>query len=503
MPNRHRTYREAISNRAQLAETGEIREARELWALGYTKLGWVCVDENCRVRMDPIAWERPNDDGRFCHKGGAPFERPPHFRAEPDHKPGCKASHPNGPSDRPAPQYHIGPPTDYPHRVILFRTQNLNRTPDKRDGAEQDEEDAERQHARWIRSISEACEYYVDHPDEHWRPLRVDRCPGKNYRECFVRFGTGDRQGIGRNWIFYDEIRFRDWVTVEAEPIRITLLGSIYRNPRTLVIHTATWPTEHRKHFRKRLKAALAAGWVAYKEGRPERPWIFAFANERTFDELEVQVTLQPGVEVLVRAMPQLKWQYRPTHRFAMPRRPAPNIQPEPLPVDAVAPSPESRTEMDAAATSEPPVAEIVEEVAQAKQSVPETDSDCLRAGQVDEDLVEPGCEEAKVSQNDQPADDMPLADDVVISDVLEPTVDEPLPAPPKVRDPKEAIEEESSSTSEIVGPITVDRIGNDQELAATRWNGISQPVRHLPDTPKPIGKIRWFISRMKRWRAT
>jgi hypothetical protein len=312
MPDRHRDDIRPIPNQAWHAETGVHREARELWTLGYTKYGWVCIDENCRAEMIPVAWERPNKEGHFCDEDGTRFKKCPYFRAKSTHKPSCEASYLTDPRERPSPEYYIGPPTDYPHRVNLFVTQPLRHDPDKLVTSEQDE-DTERQHARWIRSIGEACEYYIGHPDEHWRPLRVDHCPGTKYRECFVRLGTGD-QGVGQNWIFYDEIRLQNCVKVEDEPIRLTLLGSIYQNPRTLVIRTNTWPTEHQKNFREKLKVALAAGWEAYNEGRAERSWIFAFAKERTFDELEVEATLQPGVEVLVCVMPQLQWQYRPSH---------------------------------------------------------------------------------------------------------------------------------------------------------------------------------------------
>ena len=285
--------------------------------------------------MVPVAWERPNEEGRFCREDGTPFERPPHFRAEPARKPGCRADCPIGPRDRPLPEYHIGPPTDYPHRIILFLTQSLRRDPKAQAELEQGEEDTQRQHARWIRSISESCEYYIDHPDQHWRPLRVDPCPGRTYEECFVCLGTGDQRSVGKNWIFYDEIRFRDQVELDVEPIRLTLLGGVHHNPRTLVVHTADWLVEHRKDFRDRLSVALIKARAAYNAGRPERPWVFAFASERAFDELEMEATLQSGIDVLGRAMPQMPWQYRPTHRFVIPRRQQPTYsQPQPPPAD-------------------------------------------------------------------------------------------------------------------------------------------------------------------------
>lgn len=335
MLDRHRGESGAVSNRAQLAKTGEIREARELWALGYTKYGWVCVGDNCGARMVPVAWERPNAEGWFCREDGTPFERPSHFRVEPAHKPGCNASHPGNSSNRPLPNYHIGPPSDYPHRVNLFPTQNSGRDPIKQHELEQGEEDIQRQHARWVRSIREVCEYYVYYPGQHGRPLRVDRCSGTTYGECFVRLGTGDQRSVGKNWIFYDEIRFWKWVELDVEPIRLTLLGTIHNRPRTLTIHTSGWPMEYQKEFRRRLRAALKESRAAYKAGRAERPWVFAFCSERTYDELDIEAMLQPGVDVLFCAMPRLAWRYRPTRRFVMPSpRQPPHSHPHPPPPD-------------------------------------------------------------------------------------------------------------------------------------------------------------------------
>lgn len=325
MTSRPRTEPEAISNRAQRGE-GETREARELWALGYSGQGWVCVDQNCRARMIPVAWQRPNIEGRFCHEDGRPYKRPPYFRAEPGHKRGCRASFPLGLQERSSPDLYIGPPTDYPHRVILAPLSPKAPETEQTAPGEEPKENP-RQHARWVRSIREACEYYADHPDQHWRTLRVDGCPGTTYADCFKRFGTGEVASVGKNWIFYDEIRFRDWVDVDAEPIRLTLLGGVDERARTLIIHTAHWLPAHQGDFRNRLKAALKETRAAYNSRRPERAWVFAFTKELIFDEFQIEATLQPGVDVLIRAMPKLRWRYRPTHRFLMP---SPRLYPSP-----------------------------------------------------------------------------------------------------------------------------------------------------------------------------
>src|SRR3712207_3341732 len=167
--------------------------------------------------------------------------------------------------------------------------------------------------------MREACEYYVDHPDQHWRPLRVDRSPGATYGDCFVRLGTGEREGVGRNWIFYDEIRFKGWLDLDVEPLVLPLLSSVNNVPRRVVVPTAHWLPNYQRAFRRQLKAALIVGRIAHRKGRRERPWIFFFGREESFDQLEFRAELQPGVELLVRAMPRLQWDYRPSAHFVMP----------------------------------------------------------------------------------------------------------------------------------------------------------------------------------------
>lgn len=230
----------SVANRALLAETGETREARELWALGYTKHGWICVGDRCGAQMIPVAWERQDENGQFWRKDGKPFERLAHFRAEPAHGPYCNASYSEGHKGKSLTKHDIGPPSDYPHYIRLFSNHTFVTGSAKQPELEHDGEHAQRQHARWIRSIREACEYYVGHPDQHGRPLQVDRCSGRTYDECFVRFGTGDQRDAGKYWIFYDEILFRKWVELDAEPIRLALLGTIHGNPRTLSVHPGT-----------------------------------------------------------------------------------------------------------------------------------------------------------------------------------------------------------------------------------------------------------------------
>ena len=56
------------------------------------------MDEKCRVRMIPCAWERPDANGDFCYEDGQPYKRVPYFRADPvPHLTGCKGSLCNGP----------------------------------------------------------------------------------------------------------------------------------------------------------------------------------------------------------------------------------------------------------------------------------------------------------------------------------------------------------------------------------------------------------------------
>jgi hypothetical protein len=101
---------EATLNRARHAVQGTIQEARELWKLGYRDNDdWICVDDDCRARMIPCAWKRPNDQGQFCKENGVPYKRTPYFRADPAHSPGCRASIPSGPHGRSPPEFHTDP----------------------------------------------------------------------------------------------------------------------------------------------------------------------------------------------------------------------------------------------------------------------------------------------------------------------------------------------------------------------------------------------------------
>ena len=334
---------ESPLNRAQHAEYGEIREARELWVLGYTDDDvWKCVDKKCGVRMIPCAWERPNASGDFCYEDGRPYRRIPYFRADPvPHIKGCKASLYSGSPDRSEPENSIGSPVEYPNRVILFSVPN-------HDGSSSSDESASRQpltvdndrrHARWSHGIREACEFYIDQPDQHWCSLRVDRCPGATYDKCFVRLGTGEPMDAGRNWIFYDEIRlFGSWIDLDAEPLVLPLLGTVNKVSRRLVVPTSRWLPGYRHEFRQRLKAGLMEGRAAYKEGRGQRPWIFFFGQEKVYDQIEFSAHIQPGVEVLVRAMPRLRWNYRPSATFVKSNWQRPsgeNNQPQPPSTDA------------------------------------------------------------------------------------------------------------------------------------------------------------------------
>jgi hypothetical protein len=456
---------ESTSNRAQHAEYGEIREARELWALGYTKSGWICVDEKCRARMVPCAWERPNEKGKFCNEDGVPYQRPPYFRAEPAHVKGCNASLQSAPRDRPTPEIHIGHAVDYPNRVILFQSpQRLSsHHPDKQGEPEKRDECTDRRHARWTRSIQEVCEYYADHPEQHWRSLRVDRCQGITYDECFVKLGTGERKNVGRNYIFYDEIRFKDWIVMDAEPVVLPLLSSVNGVSRRLVVPTAHWLPNYQRAFRRQLKTALKEGRAAHREGRRQRPWIFFFGREESYDQIEFRAELQPGVEVLVCAMPRLHWNYRPSARFVMPTRRQPPygdyVQPETSPrVTFVEPSKEP-TEVDAVEQSvetEAPISDIIEPALH--------------------QLPEPARTEAEVPPSEV------LKREVATAGELIPACgSDEIPAP-------------------VVDPAAIEWAEGDRAPAAFEEKDSPPPGDGVP---APVGMFRRLFAKLNPWRGT
>ena len=151
----------------------------------------------------------------------------------------------------------------------------------------------------------------------------------------------GEHNGVGRNWIFYDEIRlFGAWIDVGAEPLVLPLLGAAHNVPRRLVIATSHWLPNYQREFRRQLKVGLTEGRAAYKDGRPERPWIFFFGQEKGYDQIEFSTGIQPGVELLVRAMPRLRWDYRPSdlQEVRSQRPPSENAGPESPLVDAITP---------------------------------------------------------------------------------------------------------------------------------------------------------------------
>jgi hypothetical protein len=303
---------EAIANRAKHAEDGETREAHELYALDYDDDDkWVCPDERCGVRMIPCAWKPLNDKGEQ-------YKKSPYFRAEPAHAPECEAWRSDA-CERPIAAGGMGLAADYPNRVILSRAppRSCRRIPEN----EVDESDLPlreigKTHASWARSIRRACEYYAESADHHVRSLRVDGCTGATYSECFVRLGTGDRRTLGRRWIFYDQIRFKSWLDLDAEPIVLPLLSSVSGGHRTLAIHTADWPENDRRDLRRRLMTALREGRAAHQRGEKKRPWIFFVGTEDSYDQTKFKVDAQPGVEVLVCTMPGQKWAFRPSARF-------------------------------------------------------------------------------------------------------------------------------------------------------------------------------------------
>lgn len=304
---------EAIANRAQHAIGGEIREAHELYPLGYDDDDkWVCPDENCRARMTPCAWKPLNRDGE-------PYQRSPYFRAEPAHSPVCVAWRSDA-RQRSTPESTVGYAADYPNRVVLSPAPPWGGDmpiTNEFDGSEPCGTVVRETHASWTRSIRKACEFYVASVEHHQRSLRVDGCVGATYSECFVRLGTGARKIVGRQWIFYDQIWLKDWIDLDVEPLVIQLMNTVSGVHRTLTIYTTDWPENHRRDLRRRFRTALREGKAAYRQGEKDcRSWIFFVGREELYDQTGFQADLQPGVEVLVCNTPKQGWSFRPSARF-------------------------------------------------------------------------------------------------------------------------------------------------------------------------------------------
>lgn len=206
VPDRQRDPIEPHSSSARHSIGGEVREAYELWSLGYADDDqWVCVNDDCRAEMTPCCWKWSDEHRAFLTKAGSPAKLPPFFRADDGHGPACEVSLHSEPHDHMPPQYRLGLPTDYPARVKFSREPSghrRQRSEDRENGLFPEE--TNRRRARSTYGIGEACEYYADYPDKHRQRLRVEGCPGSTYNECFVRLGTGNPKGVGKYWIFFD-----------------------------------------------------------------------------------------------------------------------------------------------------------------------------------------------------------------------------------------------------------------------------------------------------------
>jgi hypothetical protein len=121
----------------------------------------------------------------------------------------------------------------------------------------------------------------------------------------FVRVGTGGPEIPGHQRIFYGEVRFMAPIDYNAEPLAVPLLSTVWREPRSVVIATEHWLPDERRDFRSRLRKAVEACRAARREGEKRHPWLFFVSREVTFDQLEFHADLEPGIDVLVCAMPR------------------------------------------------------------------------------------------------------------------------------------------------------------------------------------------------------
>ena len=322
MSNRRNDSLEPHSSCAKHAISDDVREAYQLWWVGYTDdAPWVCVDDNCRVPMTPCCWKWSYQQGCYMTKAGDPAKLSPYFRAEREHDKECRASFLSPSNSNMPSEYRLGMPTDYPARVKLSREASES---DRVKSVEPDgslPQDPNQRRPRSIYGIREACEYYADHQDQHWRPLRVDGCPGASYEECFIRLGTGGHQKVGRNWIFFDQLWCRDFVGLRSgtETFDLPLLTTVREKPRRLLVHTSNWLPSYREGLRKRLLAAIRAAKEAPRNS-PERPWVFFYGRESTLNQVDFEVDLQPGVDVLMKPLPR-DWDLRPWNYYRPKRK--------------------------------------------------------------------------------------------------------------------------------------------------------------------------------------
>ncbi|MGE4048834.1 MAG: hypothetical protein AB7F35_28545 [Acetobacteraceae bacterium] len=322
MPDRQQSVVEPHSSTAIHADTGETREAYDLWSLGYDDDDrWICVGDNCGVEVIPCCWKWSETMERFLTKQGRPAKVPPYFRAEGGHAPGCNATLHTGPRDHTPPEYCLRVPGAYPAWVKLNRevpTRGQVRLEPAKDAPAAEQSG---QRARPTYGIQEACAYFADNRDQHHRPLRVQGCPGLTYADVFARLGA-DARKLGKNWIFYDQLWFSEFVDLRAgtDTFVLPLLTTVRGRPRHLVVHTSTWSLGLRESLRKRLLAAIMDAKAARRDRRPERPWIFFYGNEVDRDQFAYEVDLQPGIGVLVRDL-TWAWTFQPSNGFRRGKR--------------------------------------------------------------------------------------------------------------------------------------------------------------------------------------
>jgi hypothetical protein len=302
-----------LANRARCKRDDKIREAHEIYRLGYRETDqWVCIDPQCTVPMIPCAWSPEKKDG-------SKYLRTPYFRTHPDHKhqpecTGTEAQH-GGSGDKVA-ELQSGPPKELPTRVRLtkaaphlLQASSLSSHVDD----EEPEHGMSRPHEHTSRSILAACQCYVAYPKKRWTRLHVDFCDGNRYRDVFVQLGTGDKSLVGSTRILYSQIHVMTRIDLACNPLVLPLHYPDWKDTkkiRYLVIDTTAWGEAQRRAFIEKLDQTLREGRKAFKPNVFERAWVFFVGAERVYNQVEFEFTLpEAAITAFVCNMPR---QHRP-----------------------------------------------------------------------------------------------------------------------------------------------------------------------------------------------
>jgi hypothetical protein len=306
-----------VANRARCTRDDKIREAHEIYRLGYRDSDrWVCIDPQCAVPMIPCAWLPEKKDG-------SKYLRTPYFRTHPghEHKPQCTGTEPqHGGSGDKVPELRSGPPKELPTWVRLKKdSPHLLQAPSFSPHVDDEKRAHEmsRPHEHTTRSILAACQCYVAYPKKRWTRLHVDFCNGHTYQDVFVQLGTGDESLVGSTRILYSQIRVMTRIDLACNPLVLPLHYPDWKDTKTiryLAIDTTSWGEAQRQAFIEKLRQTLREGREAFKAHVFERAWVFFVGSEHIYNQVEFEFTLpEAAITAFVCNMPR---EHRPIRRI-------------------------------------------------------------------------------------------------------------------------------------------------------------------------------------------